>query len=222
MTPNPMSPNPMSPGRMPKSDGAPDNLRRTALYAGAAACVMLGVAFAAKPLYDTFCRVTGFGGTTRRADVGAERVVAAPITIRFDANQARGLPLDFKPLQTEQVVNPGANGLAFYEVTNTSSAPITVVATYNVTPHKAGPYFNKLECFCFTDTTFAPGETMELPVVYYVHPDITEERHVADVREITLAYTFFESSKQAPPAAGGLVAVPPAANWQADGPTTGR
>ena len=154
---------------------------------------MLGLGFAADPLYDTFCKVTGFGGTTRIATAAPEMVVDQTIDVRFDANVA-DVPLLFRPLQTEQELKLGQHGLAFYEVTNPTDREVRVIASYNVTPHYAGLYFNKLECFCFEERVIAPGETKKLPIVYFVSADMLEDRVAKSLETITLSYTFFDSS----------------------------
>jgi cytochrome c oxidase assembly protein Cox11 len=141
----------------------------TALAMIGVVAAMLGLAFSSKALYDTFCRITGYGGTTRVADAAPLGPVDRDITIRFDANVV-GLPLEFGAQQVSLTTQPGINALAFYTVTNTSDQPVIAHATYNVTPHKMGPYFSKLECFCFTDRVFNPGETVSLPVVFFVDP----------------------------------------------------
>ncbi len=153
---------------------------------------MLGLAFASKPLYDTFCRVTGFGGTTRIADAAPEDVLDREIHVRFDANVADA-PLRFRALQNDLPIKLGEHGLAFYEVTNTSNQDVSVIASYNVTPHKSGRFFNKLECFCFEERVVAAGETKKLPVVFFIDPALDEERNLDDVRTITLSYTFFQT-----------------------------
>lgn len=154
---------------------------------------MLGLGFAADPLYDTFCKVTGFGGTTRIATAAPDKMIDQAVTVRFDANVA-DTPLQFRPLQTEQDLMLGQHGLAFYEVTNPTDQDIRVIASYNVTPHYAGPYFNKLECFCFEERVIAPGETKKLPIVYFVSADMIEDRVAKSLETITLSYTFFDSS----------------------------
>lgn len=184
----------------------PANAARTAMAAAGGALVMLTVAFAAKPLYDTFCRVTGFGGTTQRADVGADRVADHAVTVRFDATVNGDLPIAFEPVSAPQTHNAGENGLAFFRFENLSDQPVRAVATYNVTPHKAGPYFTKLECFCFDEQEYAPGAVIELPVVYYVDPAIAEGERVTDVRTITLAYTFYAGKGEDISARGGTAA----------------
>ena len=157
-----------------------------------AALGMLGLAFASKPLYDTFCRVTGFGGTTQIAEAAPSDILERELTIRFDAN-VMNAPVLFRPLQTSQKIRLGEHGLAFFEVTNTSDQDVSLMASYNVTPHKAGLYYNKLECFCFEERIVPAGATKKLPVVYFVSPEMDEERNMADVRTITLSYTFYQT-----------------------------
>jgi cytochrome c oxidase assembly protein subunit 11 len=164
--------------------------RRLALLLGALVAGMLGLAFAAEPLYNTFCRVTGFGGTTRVAEAPPDEVRERTVSVRFDANTS-DVPILFRPLQTSHEIRLGEHGLAFYEATNTSDRPVSLIASYNVTPHKAGPYFNKLECFCFEERVFGPGETKKLPVVFFVAPELDDKRLLEDVNTITLSYTFF-------------------------------
>ena len=154
---------------------------------------MLGLGFAADPLYDTFCKVTGLGGTTRIATAAPDRMVEQEVMVRFDANVA-DTPLTFHPLQTTQTLKLGQHGLAFYEVSNPTDQEIRVIASYNVTPHYAGLYFNKLECFCFEERVVAPGETKKLPIVYFVSADMLEDRVAKSLETITLSYTFFDSS----------------------------
>jgi cytochrome c oxidase assembly protein subunit 11 len=154
---------------------------------------MLGAAYAAVPLYQLFCQVTGYGGTTQIATKPADQVLERSVKIRFDSNLAPGVPWTFTPEKPVVTLKLGENGLAFYKVKNTSDKPVTAVATYNVTPHKVGPYFQKLECFCFQDRTLQPGEEMDLPVIFYVDPRLAEEDDVDEVTEITLSYTFFRA-----------------------------
>lgn len=159
---------------------------------------MLGLAYAAVPLYDAFCQVTGFGGATRIATEGPSEILDQTVEVRFDANVA-DTPLIFRPLQTTQTVRIGQHGLAFYEVSNPTNQEIRVIASYNVTPHYAGPYFNKLECFCFSERVIAPGETRKLPVVYFVAPELVTDRVAGKLETITLSYTFFDSSDYSGP-----------------------
>lgn len=170
------------------------NNGRIALIATITAGAMLSLAFASKPLYDTFCRVTGFGGTTQIADRAPERVSDREIAVRFDANVANA-PLRFRATETNLPVQVGAHSLAFYEVTNTSVSDVSVIASYNVTPHKAGRFFNKLECFCFEERIIKAGETKKLPVIFFIDPAIEDERNANDVRTITLSYTFFNTDE---------------------------
>ncbi len=164
--------------------------RRLAFLLSALVAGMLGLAFAAEPLYSTFCRVTGFGGTTRIAVAPPDEVRDRVVSVRFDANTS-DVPILFRPLQTSHDIRLGEHGLAFYEATNTSDSPVSLIASYNVTPHKAGPYFNKLECFCFEERVIGPGETKKLPVVFFVAPELDDKRLLEDVNTITLSYTFF-------------------------------
>ena len=163
----------------------------------AIACVftvmaMTGAAFAAVPLYRMFCQVTGFDGTVRRAEKAPDVQLDQTVTIRFDTN-VRDLPATFRAEQVTQRVRIGETGLAFFDVTNTSDQPFTARASYNVVPEYAGPYFQKLQCFCFTDQTLKPGETRQFPVQYFVAPEIATDRESRGVREITLSYTFYPS-----------------------------
>lgn len=147
-------------------------------------------------LYEMFCRVTGYGGTTRQADLLPEKMGERMITVRFDANTSPDLKWRFKPLQISEKVHVGENGLALYEAVNNGDVPIVGTATYSVTPHKAGIYFNKLQCFCFTEQVLQPGERIEMPVSYFVDPTIVDDRNLDDVTTITLSYTFFPAPDQ--------------------------
>jgi cytochrome c oxidase assembly protein subunit 11 len=167
-----------------------------ALTAGLCALVFAGMtalAFAAPPLYRAFCRVTGYGGQTQVAKSAPTRTLQRTVEVRFDANVAPGLPIDFAPVQRAERLRLGETGLAFFRVRNLSDAPVTSIATFNVTPHKTGQYFRKLECFCFRDQTIGPGETRELPVVYFVDAGLAEDPNTSEVDAITLSYTFFRS-----------------------------
>jgi cytochrome c oxidase assembly protein subunit 11 len=173
-----------------------DKKAKIGIIAGLVPIMMVGAAYASVPLYQLFCQVTGYGGTTQVATAAASTVLERKVKVRFDANLAPGVPWDFAPEKAEVELNLGENGLAFYKVTNNSNRAVTAVATYNVTPHKVGPYFQKLECFCFQDRTLQPGETMELPVIFYVDPSLATEKNVKEVNEITLSYTFFEAGSR--------------------------
>jgi|TARA_R110002020_G_scaffold224599_2_gene434381 cytochrome c oxidase assembly protein subunit 11 len=155
---------------------------------------MLGLAFMAEPLYKSFCQITGFGGTTRIATRAPKEILDQEITVRFDANVA-DTALTFRPLQRDQKVKIGQHGLAFFEVENPTDKPIRVIASYNVTPHFAGPYFYKLECFCFEERVIAAHESKKLPVVYFISPDIIDDHVANQLETITLSYTFFDSTE---------------------------
>lgn len=155
---------------------------------------MVGMAYASVPLYRAFCQLTGFDGTVRKAETAPDKVLDRKLTIRFDAN-VRNLPWSFAPEQVSQEVKIGDTGLAFYKVTNNGKTPITGRASYNVIPESAGLYFQKLECFCFTDQTIQPGQTMEFPVVYFVDPKFAEDFETKGAQEVTLSYTFFPSTE---------------------------
>ncbi|MEQ1491333.1 MAG: cytochrome c oxidase assembly protein [Terricaulis sp.] len=167
---------------------------RTAIIAGAVVLGMTGMAFAAVPLYKAFCRVTGYGGTTQEAQAAPEQILERRIEVRFDANHSPDLPVEFSPKQASERLRIGETGLAFYRVRNTSNEPVVARATYNVTPHVAGQYFAKLECFCFTDRVIAPGAEVDLPVVFFVDPAIVNDPDTADINTLTLSYTFFRST----------------------------
>jgi cytochrome c oxidase assembly protein subunit 11 len=156
---------------------------------------MVGMAYAAVPLYAMFCQVTGYGGTTQRVEQYSDRVLDRKITIRFDANTA-GLPWDFKPVHRATTIRIGETTKAHYTATNSFSMPTSGRATFNVTPELAGSYFNKVECFCFTDTTLQPGQTLDMPVVFYVDPDIVDAPELKDIKTITLSYTFFPTDAE--------------------------
>jgi len=186
--------------------------RRVALVCAGIVVGMVGLAYASVPLYDLFCRVTGYGGTTQRAERPADRILTRTMTVRFDANVGGGLPWEFAPVSAPQTLPIGENGLAFYRVTNMSDRPIVGTATYNVAPEQAGVYFNKLQCFCFTEQRLEPGESMEMPVSYFVDPEIVKDPDAARLSTITLSYTFYEVRKPAAAAAatGGAKNAPAA------------
>ncbi len=168
----------------------------TAALAGGAVLFMTAAAFAAVPLYDLFCKVTGYGGTTQAASAAPTLVLERAIDVSFDTNVAAGLPIRFVAGEQVQRLKIGETGLAFFEVENTSDRPVTAVATFNVAPHNTGVYFQKLQCFCFQDRVFAPGERASLPVLYFIDPDIADDPDARDVSQITLSYTYFPSPDQ--------------------------
>ncbi|MFC4350489.1 cytochrome c oxidase assembly protein [Fodinicurvata halophila] len=154
---------------------------------------MVGLSFAAVPLYELFCQVTGFGGTTQRAEGTASEVSERLVKVRFNADVNGDLPWSFAAEEREMTVRVGENRLAFYKATNESNLPATGVATFNVTPAKAGQYFNKVQCFCFNEQTLQPGQDMEMGVSFFVDPAIEEDPNLDTVKTITLSYTFFRS-----------------------------
>ncbi len=156
----------------------------------AIAVSMLGLGFASKPLYDTFCRITGFGGTTRVAQAKSQTMLARTVTVRFDANTRSDLSWSFKPQQVSMDVKLGQNALAFYTAQNLSDETIVGTASYNVSPIKAGPYFSKLECFCFTEQLLKPGESVTMPVLFFVDPLLAQDKRMDEIKTITLSYTF--------------------------------
>ena len=170
-----------------------DPKRRTAFLLAILVAGMVGLGYASVPLYRLFCQVTGFGGTTMRATEASVpgAVAGKTMVVRFDANHTNGLPWNFKPEVATQTVTIGARNIAFFTATNLSDKPITGMATYNVTPTQSGPFFSKIQCFCFTQQTLAPGQTVRMPVIFYVDPKIMTDPDADDVEEITLSYTFY-------------------------------
>ncbi len=167
---------------------------RLALICVGVSVVMVGAAFAAVPFYRAFCQATGFNGTVRRASAVAEGPVSAKtVVVRFDTN-VNGIDWRFEPMQASQTVHLGENKLAFFRATNLSDKPLTGRALFNVLPESAGPYFSKLECFCFKNQTLAPGQSAEFPVVYTVDHRYAQDRDTRDQAEITLSYTFFPAA----------------------------
>jgi cytochrome c oxidase assembly protein subunit 11 len=167
--------------------------RRIVVSCFAVVGLMTGLSFAAVPLYDMFCRVTGFGGTTQQAEAPSETLGQTKITVTFDASLHRDMPWTFKAVQPRIELRTGETGMAFYRATNLSDRPVTGTAAFNVTPQKAGYYFTKIECFCFTEQTLQPGQSVDMPVQFYVDPDIETDTNTDEVRTITLSYTFFET-----------------------------
>ncbi|MEE4117450.1 MAG: cytochrome c oxidase assembly protein [Paracoccaceae bacterium] len=153
---------------------------------------MGAMAWASVPLYDWFCRVTGYGGTTAVAAGESDTVLDQTIKVRFDAGLDRGMPWEFRPMQREMEVRIGETALAFYEAYNPTDRPIAGTASYNVSPFTAGGYFAKIACFCFEEQVLQPGERVEMPVTFYVDPDIVDDRDARHVSVITLSYTFYE------------------------------
>ncbi|SDY76783.1 cytochrome c oxidase assembly protein subunit 11 [Jannaschia faecimaris] len=156
-------------------------------------CTVLGMGslgWAAVPLYDLFCKVTGYGGTTARAEAESSEILERTVLVRFDASKERGMPWEFKPVQAKMRVRIGETNLAFYEATNPTDEPVAGTASFNVAPYAAGPHFVKIACFCFEEQILAPGETVSMPVTFYVDPAMVDDPEATGIPEITLSYTF--------------------------------
>ncbi|WP_417611227.1 cytochrome c oxidase assembly protein [Parasphingorhabdus sp.] len=170
--------------------------RRSAMMAAFMGLGMLALGFAAVPLYEVFCRVTGYAGTTQRVDEAQAATVQTTsrvMSIRFDSNVNSALPWSFKPEQPVDHVSVGARDMAIFLATNNSDEPVVGTATFNVTPLLAGQYFNKIQCFCFSEQLLKPGQTVRMPVLYYVDPAIMDDPETKDIKEITLSYTFYRA-----------------------------
>lgn len=167
--------------------------RKSAMLAGLLAVAMVALGFAAVPLYRLFCQVTGFAGTTGRADASdvPYKPAAGTMLVRFDANVNSGLPWRFRPEKNVEQVRIGERLMAFYIAENLSDRPVTGRATYNVSPDQAGGHFKKIDCFCFTEQTLQPGERVRMPVIYFVDPAILKDEDAKDLTQITLSYTFY-------------------------------
>ncbi|AZO78753.1 MULTISPECIES: cytochrome c oxidase assembly protein [unclassified Bosea (in: a-proteobacteria)] len=172
--------------------------RRTVLACSTAVLAMTGLSFAAVPLYNLFCKVTGFGGTPMVGTAATGKTSERIVSVAFDANVAPALGWRFEAEKTEIKAQVGVTQTVFYKITNTSSRPMTGIATYNVQPNQSGAYFVKIQCFCFTETTLQPGETLEAPVVFYIDPEIELNRELASLKSITLSYTYFPSKNGQP------------------------
>jgi len=157
---------------------------------------MLGLAYAAVPLYQAFCRATGFAGTPLIAQSDDHPVIARTMVVRFDSNTDSNLPWKFEPVQREVKVHLGEQKLVYFRATNVSQRPIVGTATYNITPESSAKWFNKLQCFCFTEQLLKPGQSVDMPVLFFVDPDMDKDRRYDDVRTVTLSYTFYESKTE--------------------------
>lgn len=157
---------------------------------------MVGLSYAAVPLYDLFCRVTGYGGTPQRAEAAPGIVGDRIINVRFDTNTDRELPWTFQPEQRSVTVKVGENRLVFFRAVNNSDRSIVGHATFNVVPDRAGRYFNKIQCFCFTEQRLDPGQSVDMPVSFFIAPEILTDRDGAGINEITLSYTFYPAINQ--------------------------
>jgi len=163
---------------------------RTALLAVVGVVGMTGLGFASVPLYRAFCQATGLNGTTQRGD-RAPGGIGQKVTVAFDTNISPKLPWKFVPENRTETIDVGARDMAFFIATNNAKYPVTGRATFNVSPAQAGKYFTKIQCFCFTEQTLKPGETVRMPVIFYVDPKLRSDPDTADVQEITLSYTFY-------------------------------
>ena len=166
--------------------------QKTAAQLAGVVVVMGALAWASVPFYDWFCRVTGFGGVTGVAEAGSEEILDQTITVRFDASEERGMPWEFRPAVRDMDVRIGETGLAFYEAYNPTDRPVAGQASYNVAPYSAGAFFEKIACFCFEEQVLQPGERVQMPVTFFVDPEIVEDRDGKYVHTITLSYTFYE------------------------------
>lgn len=166
--------------------------QKTVMQTVSVVILMGGLAWASVPFYDWFCRVTGFGGVPQQVDRGSDDILEQMITVRFDGTLNDNMAWDFKPVVREMEVRIGETALAFYEAHNPTSRPIAGQASYNVTPYTAGAFFDKIECFCFTEQVLAPGETVQMPVSFFVDPEIVDDVDGKYVHTITLSYTFYE------------------------------
>jgi cytochrome c oxidase assembly protein subunit 11 len=190
---------------------SPNRNARLAWSLAAGMGCMLGLAYAAAPLYEAFCKATGFGGTpvvAQQGALGADRpVIARTVTVRFDSNVDPNLPWHFEPVQREVKVQLGEEKLVYFRATNRSQRPIVGTATYNVTPESSGPWFNKLQCFCFTEQVLLPGQSVDMPVLFFVDPEMDKDRRYDNIRTVTLSYTFYEAkTERAKTLLGGLSA----------------
>ncbi|MGI9494100.1 MAG: cytochrome c oxidase assembly protein [Geminicoccaceae bacterium] len=163
----------------------------TAGVLGAVIIGMAGLTAASVPLYRLFCQVTGYGGTTQVAVDSKPAILERKIRVRFDSSVGDDLPWSFQPVEREIDVRLGEERLAFYRAMNSADQPIVGTATFNVTPHKAGPYFSKIDCFCFTEQALEPGQSVDMPVSFFVDPAILDDASTSDLETITLSYTFF-------------------------------
>ena len=176
--------------------------RKVAVWCAAVVVCMVGASYAAVPLYRLLCNLTGFDGTPQRAAAPSAIVLDRQMTIRFDANTAPGFPWSFEPLQRTVDVKLGETTLALYRATNVSDRPVTGTSTFNVLPEQAGVFFNKLECFCFKEQLLEPGQSLDMPVSFFIDPQIVKDKDAGAITHITLSYTFFPVAPKPGPKAG--------------------
>ena len=193
-----------------------------AFACGALVALMVGASFAAVPIYSWFCRTTGFGGTTQVAKARPTHELARKITVRFDSNVAAGLPWLFEPERNTIDLHLGEVVTIYYKVTNQSARVTSAQAGYNVSPPTVGIYFEKINCFCFTEQTLQPGETRDMPVVFYVDPKLAKNSDHDHLSTITLSYTFYPARTPEPPSPGSGKAGRDAAVESANTDKSGR
>ncbi len=181
-----------------QKNSARPRTKLTAYLATAVVALMLGASYAAVPLYKLFCAATGYDGTTQRADAAPGQILDRDVTVRFNADVGQGLRWKFQPVQRDITLKVGEEALVYYRATNVSDQTIVGMATFNVTPDKAGQYFDKIACFCFTEQSLAPGQSIDMPVSFFVDPRIAQDRNLDDLTDIALSYTFFPVDKPAP------------------------
>jgi cytochrome c oxidase assembly protein subunit 11 len=179
-----------------------DKVRRTVLTCAGVVMGMTGLSFAAVPLYDMFCKATGFGGTPKIGTAATGQILDRTMSVRFDANVAPGLGWAFQPESPTVELRVGETKTVFYKITNKSDRASTGIATYNVAPENGAAYFVKIQCFCFTEHTLQPGETLEAPVVFYIDPEIADNRDLKGLQTLTLSYTYFPSKSGQPVTVG--------------------
>lgn len=186
----------LSADKLPAADGTDQGNKNTrlAIILFSVVIGMVGLAFASVPLYRLFCQVTGFGGTPQVATNAYDvPILDRQMTVDFNADISQDVPWRFEPVQRKVKIRVGEEALVYYRAVNNSDAPVTGTAIFNVTPAKAGPYFNKIACFCFTRQTLQPHESVEMPVTFFIDPAIADDPNLKDVQEITLSYTFFKA-----------------------------
>jgi cytochrome c oxidase assembly protein subunit 11 len=178
-------------GRLSSQLRAAERNIRVASLCGLLVLAMVGMSYAAVPLYRIFCEVTGYDGTTQRASAAPDSVLGREMNIEFDANIAPGLPWTFAPAQRRLTVRLGEEAMAHYRAVNNAGRSVTGTAVFNVTPALAGRYFTKIQCFCFTEQTLEPGRAADMPVVFFVDPKLADDKNLASLTTITLSYTFY-------------------------------
>ena len=181
---------------LPQTPAEKGRHRRVALSIIGIVVAMGGLSYASVPLYQMFCRVTGYGGTTQGASTAPQSRGARMITVRFDSNVGAGLPWTFTPEIPALTVRTGETATVFFKVANRSDREWAATASYNVSPDQSGLYFTKISCFCFSEQRLGPGETAEWPVVFYLDPALEKDETMAQVDGVTLSYTFFASKTQ--------------------------